>query len=277
MKFSKMEGLANDFIVTGDTLLGGPELLALVRKRSAFLCDRRRGIGGDGVLCTLPSKIADFAMRIFNADGSEAEMCGNGIRCFAVYLKSEGIWEKPALSVETLRGIITTSFQNNAIRVDMGKPLLSAPEIPVAKDAGEVIMERIGVDGSEFAVTAVSMGNPHAVIYADELTDSLVLGFGKKLESHPFFPKKANIEFVKVLSDSEIRVRVYERGCGETMACGTGACASVVSGVMNKKNGTKVTVHLPGGDLFVEWSGNRNSPVYMTGPAVKVFSGEIEL
>jgi diaminopimelate epimerase len=277
MKFVKLQGLANDFIVTADTLEGGATLLEEIRGRSAFLCDRRRGIGGDGVLCVLPSKKADFAMRIFNADGTEAEMCGNGIRCFALYLKKTGLWDRPQCAVETLRGVVTTTWEGSRFRVDMGPPILNAPEIPVARAPGEVIMERITVDKKEFAVTAVSMGNPHAVIYADELTDELVLTYGKKLESHPFFPKKANIEFVKVISSSEIRMRVYERGCGETMACGTGACASVVSGVLNRKHGTKVTVHLLGGDLLVEWSGDRKSPVFMTGTAAWVYSGEIGL
>jgi diaminopimelate epimerase len=277
MKFVKLEGLANDFIITADTLGGGAALPEMIRGRAAFLCDRRRGIGGDGVICVLPSKKADFAMRIFNADGSEAEMCGNGIRCFALYLKKTGLWDRPQCAVETLRGVVTTSYEGNSIRVNMGPPILDAPEIPVARASGDVIMERITVDKREFSVTAVSMGNPHAVIYADELSDELVLTYGKKLESHPFFPKKANIEFVKVISGTEIRMRVYERGCGETMACGTGACASVVAGVLNHKHGTKVTVHLLGGDLLVEWTGDRKSPVFMTGPATWVYSGEIEL
>ena len=159
----------------------------------------------------------------------------------------------------------------------MGPPVLDAARIPVAKTSGEAIGEKIAVDKKEFTVTAVSMGNPHAVVYADELTDELVLAFGKKLESHPFFPRKANIEFVKVLANDEIRMRVYERGCGETMACGTGACASVVSGVLNGLHGTMVTVHLLGGDLLVEWSGDRKSPVYLTGPARWVYEGEIAL
>jgi diaminopimelate epimerase len=276
MKFAKMEGLANDFVVTSDTMTDAG-LLGILRERAVSLCDRRRGIGGDGVLCVLPSSSADFGMRIYTADGSEAEMCGNGIRCFAVYLRKIGLWDRPGLSVETAAGIIRTSFEGDRIRVDMGAPILDAKKIPVAKESGEAVREKILVDNKEFIVTAVSMGNPHAVIYTDELTDELVLGYGKKLESHPYFPKKANIEFVKVLSDSEIRMRVYERGCGETMACGTGACASVVSGVVSGLHGTNITVHLRGGDLLVEWSGDRKSPVYLTGPATWVYSGEVTL
>ncbi|HMD68003.1 MAG TPA: diaminopimelate epimerase [Chitinivibrionales bacterium] len=276
MKFAKIEGLANDFIVTADTL-SNPGMLPAVRERAGALCDRRRGIGADGVLCVVPSSAADFGMRVFNADGSEAEMCGNGVRCFALYLKNTKLWDKPQLSVETAAGIIRTSFEGDQVRVDMGPPVLNASQIPVAKSSGEAIGEILSIDKKEFTVTAVSMGNPHVVVYADELTDELVLTYGKRLESHPFFPKRANVEFVKVLSKSEIRMRVYERGCGETMACGTGACASVVSGVLNGLNDTKVIVHLLGGDLLIEWSGDRKSPVYMTGPARWVYAGEIAL
>jgi diaminopimelate epimerase len=276
MKFAKVEGLANDFIVTADTL-SNTGMLPAVKGRASALCDRRRGIGADGVLCVVPSSAADFGMRVFNADGSEAEMCGNGVRCFALYLKNTKLWDRSRLSVETAAGIIRTSFEGSQVQVDMGPPVLDAPRIPVAKTSGEAIGERLTVDNREFTITAVSMGNPHAVVYADELTDELVLTCGKKLESHPFFPKRANIEFVKVLAKDELRMRVYERGCGETQACGTGACASVVSGVLNGLNDTRVTVHLLGGDLLVEWSGDRKSPVYMTGPARWVYSGEIEL
>src|SRR5271157_762623 len=276
MKFAKIEGLANDFIVTADTL-SNPGMLPAVRERAGALCDRRRGIGADGVLCVVPSSAADFGMRVFNADGSEAEMCGNGVRCFALYLKNTKLWDKPQLSVETADGIIRTSFEGDQVRVDMGPPVLNASQIPVAKSSGEAIGEILSIDKKEFTVTAVSMGTPPVAVYADELTDELVLTYGKRLESHPFFPKRANVEFVKVLSKSEIRMRVYERGCGETMACGTGACASVVSGVLNGLNDTKVIVHLLGGDLLIEWSGDRKSPVYMTGPARWVYAGEIAL
>lgn len=159
----------------------------------------------------------------------------------------------------------------------MGAPILDASRIPIAKKSGSAIMEPIAIKGKNYAVTAISMGNPHAVVYSDELSDELVLGIGKKLESHSFFPKKANIEFVKVLSKNEIQMRVFERGCGETMACGTGACASAVSGILNKKNNNKVIVHLLGGDLCIEWDGNLSHPVYMTGPARFVYKGEIRI
>jgi diaminopimelate epimerase len=277
MHFAKLEGLGNDFIVTHDTLGGDAKVLDSIRRRAPSLCDRRLGIGADGVLCVLPSTRGAFFMRVFNADGSEAEMCGNGIRCFAVYLERNGLSSNGELSIETQRGIITTSRKGDEVRVDMGQPVLDAGSVPTAQATGRVVNHPMVIDGKEYRVTAVSMGNPHAVIYADELTDDLVLGVGKTIETHPFFPKKVNVEFVKVLSDREIRMRVYERGCGETMACGTGACASVVSGVVNRRHGTTVTVHLPGGDLHVEWDGNEANSVYMTGPAHWVFSGEIAL
>jgi diaminopimelate epimerase len=274
LKFVKMEGLANDFILTHNVSERGIES---IRKKTVGLCDRKRGIGADGVIFILPSKAADFRMRIFNADGSEPEMCGNGIRCFALYLKKMGLCKKSRISVETLAGIIQTEFSGDLIKVTMGAPILEAPRIPVAQQSGQVIMEKIAVDGETFKITAVSMGNPHAVIYTNKLTDELVLEKGKKLESHSFFPKKANIEFIQVLSSKEIRMRVFERGCGETMACGTGACAAVVSGIINNKHDKKVTVHLLGGDLFIEWDGKLTHPVYMTGPARWVYSGEIDL
>ena len=190
---------------------------------------------------------------IITAD-CEAEMCGNGVRCFAVYLNKTGQWDKPGLGVELRRNNYNVRFEGPLVRVDIGgAEFTGQPENTRCKgnrqSGGGA---RIVVDKKEFRITAVSMGNPHGVVYADELSDELVLGTGPKLESHPFFPNKANIEFVKVLSPGEIRMRVYERGCGETMACGTGACAAVVSGVLNGQNGNRVTVHLLGGDLRVE-------------------------
>ena len=273
MKFVKMEGLGNDFIVTHG--LTEEEHNTAINNAS-LLCDRRKGIGADGVIFILPAETedADYRMSYFNADGGEAEMCGNGIRCFALYLNEMGLSDKKEFFVETLAGLIKTERIGDDIRVDMGAPVLDADKIPTKKADGQVIMEPIPVENREFRITAVSMGNPHAVIYADQLTDDLVLGFGPKLESHPFFPKKANIEFIKILSDDEIEMRVYERGCGETMACGTGACAAVVAGILNKKHSNKVTVHLLGGDLLIEWDGNPDHSVFMTGPANAVFKGE---
>lgn len=273
MKFVKMEGLGNDFIVTHG--LTEEEYNGVVQKVPR-LCDRRKGIGADGIIIVLPfqSSDTDYRMRYFNADGGEAEMCGNGIRCFALYLNETGLSDKKEFAIETLAGVIKTKRVGEDVCVDMGAPVLDAEKIPAKKKSGQVIMEPIPIEKREFRITAVSMGNPHAVIYADKLSDDLVLGYGPKLENHPFFPKKTNVEFIKVLSEDEIEMRVYERGCGETMACGTGACAAVVAGVLNKKHNNKVTVHLLGGDLLIEWDGNPDHSVFMTGPAKVVFKGE---
>lgn len=276
MKFAKLEGLGNDFIVTHEVTEAD---IPALRQRAPLLCDRRRGVGADSLILVLPptSPAADFQMRTINADGSEAEMCGNGVRCLALYVNRAGLTDKAALAVETRAALIQTARTGDQVRVDMGRPILGAERIPTARRGGRVLMEPVRVEGRTFAVTAVSMGNPHAVIYADDLTDDLVLGFGPKLERHPFFPNRTNVEFVRVLSESAIQVRVFERGCGETAACGTGACASVVAGVLTQQHGHRVTVHLKGGDLLVEWDGDPAHPVFMTGPARWVFAGEIEI
>jgi diaminopimelate epimerase len=273
MKFLKMEGLGNDFIMMHG--LTDIELAATIQKAS-YLCDRRKGIGADGIIFVLPSQTdtADFRMRIINSDGSEAEMCGNGIRCYAKYLNEMNLSDKSSLTIETLAGIIKTERVGDKITVDMGKPILDAMKIPTTKTDGKAIMVPVVVEEKEFLITAVSMGNPHGIVYADELADDIVLRYGPLLESHTFFPKKANIEFARVLSDNKIEMRVYERGCGETMACGTGACAAVVSGIINKKHGNRVTVHLLGGDLLIEWDGNTDHSVFMTGPANIVYRGD---
>jgi diaminopimelate epimerase len=277
LHFLKMHGIGNDFIVTHEIT---PEQVSSIRKNAALLCDRRRGIGGDGVILILPhiTREADFRMRIFNSDGSEAEMCGNGIRCCARYVKLMKLSDKQSLAFATGAGLIST-LQNDdgLIRVTMSSPILDAPRIPTAQASGQVIMHDLQVNGNTFKITAVSMGNPHAVIHVDEITDDLVLNWGKQVETHPFFPNRTNVEFIKVISDSEIRMRVWERGCGETQACGTGACASVVAGILNKLHGNAVTVHLLGGDLLIEWDGSLESPVYMTGPAEVSFKGSIDV
>ncbi|HEX2956000.1 MAG TPA: diaminopimelate epimerase [Chitinispirillaceae bacterium] len=275
MNFLKMEGLGNDFLVTHEVSSG---MVQTVARHASRICDRRRGVGADGLIFVLPSRRADFRMRIINSDGSEAEMCGNGIRCFALYVKLLQLTDLNHLVIETAAGeIITDTIDDCMVKVNMGSPAIDASRIPVAQNSGTVIMKEMSIGDKSFQVTAVSMGNPHAVIYSGELTDSLVHGYGKQIESHPFFPKKTNVEFIKVLSQKEIEMRVWERGCGETQACGTGACASVVSGIINKKHGNDITVHLPGGKLQIQWSGNLSDPVFMTGPARKVFEGIIEI
>ncbi|MBD3240259.1 MAG: diaminopimelate epimerase [Chitinivibrionales bacterium] len=273
MQFTKMHGCGNDFVVTHvDTAKQSDALQPHV----ASLCDRRRGVGADGVVVVLPSESADLRMRIFNADGSEAEMCGNGIRCAFRYAARAGIAQGGSVRFETLAGVIRTASDGDLVRVDMGRPVLEAKRIPVADGGDRVVMKQLEVDGETVTVTAVSMGNPHAVIYADALTDELVLGLGSRVEPHPYFPRKTNVELVRVDSPAAITMRVFERGVGETLACGTGACAAVVAGVLNDRHATEVTVHLRGGDLRVAWDGDPSHSVLMTGPAVTVFSGTVD-
>jgi diaminopimelate epimerase len=275
LNFIKMEGLGNDFIVIH---CSSNESIQHIVKQCVKLCDRRRGIGADGIIFILPSKKADFKMRIFNSDGSEAEMCGNGVRCCKLYVQSLHLSKKQSVTFETKAGIISTeSVKKDLVRVNMGKPILESSRIPTMKKDCQVIMHDLQVDCKLFKITAVSMGNPHAVVYVDEITDEHVSFWGPKIEKHLFFPKKTNVEFIKVLSNKEIQMRVWERGCGETLSCGTAACASVVAGIINNLHGNKVKVHLLGGDLLVEWDGKETSPVYMTGPAIIVFKGILEL
>lgn len=273
--FQKWHGLGNDFIIPDRT---HEHLFPLLQSSAVHLCDRRKGIGADGLLFLLPSEIADFKMVIINSDGSEAEMCGNGIRCLASYIGRQIFSLQKNLAIETGAGIIKTELlDDTTITVNMGSPRLDASEIPVAGKSGVVLMQRIDVGDREFKFTSVSMGNPHTVIYADLIDDNLVKTIGPQIETNPMFPKKTNVEFITILSDSEILMRVWERGCGETQACGTGACASAVSGILNKLHGNNVTVHLPGGDLLINWSGILSDPVYMTGPAMYVFDGKFEV
>ena len=271
-----MHGSGNDFIlVHGYT---DDDIARMQRDNTfALLCDRHMGIGADGVIFVLTprSEKADFRMRIFNADGSEPEMCGNGIRCFSRYVVDQGLTIKQALAIETGAGLRQTVYDLGMIRVNMGNPVLNGSDIPTTQKNGMVIGESLSDGKQEFLVTAVSMGNPHGVVFVDELTDALLLESGPRLHNNPFFPQRACIEFIRVINNAEIEMRVFERGCGETMACGTGACAAVVAGILNKKHGNSVTVHLRGGDLIVEWDGDPHHPVYLTGPAEVVFTGEL--
>ena len=272
MNFAKMHGCGNDFIVSHEV---GPAEVPALARRAPALCDRRTGVGADGIVLVLPSPVADLAMRIINADGSEAEMCGNGIRCALRYALSRGLASGSAVTFHTLAGRIRAETQGELVRVDMGAPVLDAPAIPTAQAAGRVLMHELEAGGRSFAVTAVSMGNPHAVIYAEELSDELVLRYGPLLERHPFFPRRANIEFVKVLAEGEVALRVWERGCGETPACGTGACAAAVAGILNGRHGSPVRVRLTGGELRIEWNGDEQQSVFMTGPAAEVYTGRV--
>lgn len=267
--FTKMHGCGNDFIII-DSMAGEQAGLEELAKR---LCHRRFGVGADQLLTVCPSKVADFKMEIYNADGGQVEMCGNGIRCFARYVFTRGLTQKTELEVETLAGIMRPQIKGDQVEVDMGEPILEGRKIPVNAD-GKIMNYPLEVEGQKYSVFCVSMGNPHCVLYVDdpELLD--LERIGPKFENHPFFPNRINTEFVKVLGPREVRVRVWERGAGETWACGTGACAVGVVGALAGKTERELTVHLLGGDLAIDWrSDNR---VYMTGPAEEVFQGVAE-
>ena len=269
--FTKMHGAGNDFVFLDCLKHDYGNLEALAKK----LCDRRFGIGADQLLTVQPSKVADFKMAIYNADGSQVEMCGNGIRCFAKYVYDHGITQKQELEVETLAGIIRPKIVGDLVEVDMGEPILEGRKIPVDAD-GEIKNRPLIVDGKTYEVTCVSVGNPHCVLYLDDV-DSLDLEkIGPGFERHVFFPKRVNTEFIKVLQPNEVNMRVWERGAGETWACGTGASAAAVAGVLAGKTERELTLHLKGGDLFIEWR-ESNNRVYMTGGAEEVFHGMVRI
>lgn len=271
--FTKMQALGNDFIVI-DARKGplAPTPFAFLSKK---LCYRRFGIGADQMLVLENSKTADYKMLIFNADGSEVEMCGNGIRCLAKYIWDRGLSRKKVLSIETLAGIIKPAMAGDGmVRVDMGRPVLSPKLIPVNMEGEAVIDRPLQIEDRKFLITCISMGNPHAVIFVDSVADFPVSYYGPKVENHPLFPRRTNVEFVEVINGNEIGMRVWERGTGETLACGTGASAAAVAANLKGLTGKKVTVHLTGGDLFIEWAADNH--VYMTGPAEEVFVGEIK-
>jgi diaminopimelate epimerase len=273
MKFWKMHGLGNDFIVVDNRAekISSAEATELAGK----LCERRFSVGADGLLLVSHSAVADVKMQIFNADGSEAEMCGNGIRCFAKYCYESSVVRKNELTVETLAGIKRAwlTIENElvvSVMVDMGAPVLERGKIPMIGQ-GTCINEDLQVNGENYKVTCLSVGNPHCVVFVDALDDFPVELVGLKIENNSLFPKKTNVEFAQVLNSKELKVRVWERGCGETLACGTGACAAVAAGNLLQKVGGKVTVHLLGGDLEVEYA----ERLFLSGPAVKVFEGTL--
>jgi diaminopimelate epimerase len=247
---------------------------------SQKISHRRFGIGGDGLILIEPSSVADARMRMFNADGSESEMCGNGIRCVAKYVYDHGIAKKDKLSIETGRGVLSLQLQVEGgkatlITVDMGQPILEAAQIPTTLGAGKIIGQSAEFAGQTLAVTCVSMGNPHCVTFVKEATDALVLGLGPKIECDPRFPRKTNVEFVEVISPTELRQRTWERGSGETWACGTGASAVCVAGVLTGTSQREVLIHLLGGDLRLRWD-EASGHVFMTGGATEIFSGDWE-
>lgn len=269
--FTKMQGLGNDFIVI-DALKKRFDSSAQTVRR---LCDRHFGVGADQLLVIEPSKKADFRMRVFNADGDEVEMCGNGIRCVADYLVRGKKASSDEMAIETLGGILKPKVLKSGVRVDMGEPVLEASLIPTTR-TGQIVNEPIPIDGKTLEVTCVSMGNPHCVIFEEKKGEWDLQHWGPRLERHPLFPKKTNVEFAWVRSRKELEVRVWERGAGITLACGTGACATAVAGVLNHLTDRRVKVHLLGGALEIEWDSKSNH-VFMTGPSDEVFQGEIEL
>jgi diaminopimelate epimerase len=273
MKFWKMHGLGNDYVVIDnrDAKISDAEAAELALK----LCRRRFSVGADGILFASNSKVADVKMRIFNADGSEAEMCGNGIRCFAKYCYENGITRKSEVVVETLAGnkrawLTVENGLVQSVMVDMGVPVLERSKIPMLGE-GTAVNEDLQVNGETYKITCLSVGNPHCIVFVDAVDDFPVQQIGPKIETHRVFPKRTNVEFAQVLNETEVKVRVWERGCGETLACGTGACATVVAGNLLKKLGDKVRVHLLGGDLEVEY----DERLLLNGPAEKVFEGTL--
>lgn len=274
-----MHGIGNDFVVIEALKTSLPEenLPELARR----WCDRRFGIGADGLILVLPSRIAHLRMRMFNPDGSEAEMCGNGIRCFAKYAYDRQHVTSTQMTVETLAGVknlklTTQGGKVTSVTVDMGVPRLAPADIPVRVEGlDKVVSYPLRVAGKKLEFTAVSMGNPHAVIFLDNVSTFPVEKVGPDIENHRLFPKRTNVQFVQVLNTREIVVRTWERGAGLTLACGTGACAAVVAGWLNKLTAREVLVHLPGGDLQIQWLGDDR--VLMTGPATEVFVGEIDI
>jgi diaminopimelate epimerase len=280
MRFTKMHGAGNDYVYVDCFAQKIPRDVPDLAKQ---ISDRRFGVGGDGLILICPSDRADAEMRMYNADGSAAEMCGNGIRCVAKYLYDHGICRRSPLTVESAGRRLTLELtvaggKVAQVRVDMGEPILIPEQIPTTLRSSEsptapVVNVPLTVGGREFRATCVSMGNPHCVVFVEEPTDDWVLGIGPQVELDPRFPKRVNVEFVKLLGRGELSQRTWERGSGETFACGTGACAVCVAGVLTGRTDRSVQVHLRGGDLSIEWSEVDNH-VYMTGPAVEVFSGE---
>lgn len=273
IKFTKMHGIGNDYIYIDarKDKIANPKKLAIAMSKPHF------GIGADGIILILDSTKADFQMRIFNADGSEAEMCGNGIRCFGKYVYEHKLTKKTEMTIETKAGLknLVLTITNGLVKqvtVDMGEPVLERNRIPMIGEKGTVIDERIEVEGVHFDITAVSIGNPHVVIYVEDVKNFPVTKYGPIIENHELFPKRTNVEFVQVINENEVIQRTWERGSGETLACGTGASAVTVAGLLTGKNKRNLTVHLTGGDLKIKWDQKTNH-IFKTGPAVEVFSG----
>lgn len=275
MKFTKMHGCGNDYIYVDCT----KEMIPDPNGTALKLSDRHFGIGSDGLILVCPSEAADFRMAMYNSDGSEGAMCGNGIRCVAKFCYDKGLTDKEEIAIETKAGIkyIQLTIENGKAvkaRVDMGAPMTRAEQIPVVGLGEEVIGKSVNVDGRDWVMTCVSMGNPHAIVWCDDVTNLDIEKVGPGFHDHPMFPDRVNTEFAKVLDRNHVQMRVWERGAGETWACGTGACATAVACYLNGLTDRNVTIHLLGGDLEIEVA---EDTVYMTGPATTVFEGEVEI
>ena len=277
MRFAKMHGAGNDYVYVN----GFAEAVADPAALAQAVSNRQFGIGSDGLILILPSEVADVRMRMFNADGSEAEMCGNGIRCVAKYAYDHGLVTNKEIRVETGAGVKPLQLFTNAadkverVRVNMGQPMLRRSLIPMAgPEAEQVVAESLAVLDRTFAITCVSMGNPHCVIFVDDVDAFPVELYGPAIENHPSFPRRINVEFVQVLASGEVRQRTWERGAAETLACGTGASAVTVAGVLTGHTDRRLINHLRGGDLEMEWA--EDGDIYMTGPAVQVFEGDYQ-
>lgn len=277
MEFTKMQGCGNDYVYVN----GFENKIDNPNKLSEIVSDRHFGIGSDGLIVINPSEKADFKMSMYNADGSEGKMCGNGIRCVAKYVYDNKMTDKTTITVETLSGIKTLELnvkndKVETVKVNMGTPILLPKDVPVVSDKDKVVDEPIVIDDKEYRITCVSMGNPHAITFIENTDDLEIETIGPKFENNPIFPDRVNTEFIQVLDRNTVKMRVWERGSGETFACGTGACATVVACVLNGLTDDKVTVKLLGGDLFIEYYREENT-VYMTGPAKVSFTGKIEV
>lgn len=282
IRFSKMHGIGNDFVVVDCISQGIDETMeAMLEQAAQRICDRRFGVGSDGLILILPSRAADLRMRMFNPDGSEAEMCGNGTRCLAKYAYDHGLTDSQNITLETRAGLKTMKLllrgkQVDQVRVDMGSPVLRKSLIPMAPPDAETFLDQpVKVAGKRLRLSAVSMGNPHAVLFDCGVDEGTVTTLGPLIEKHHLFPSKVNVQFAEVINTTEIVLRTWERGAGMTLACGTGACAAVVAGALTGRLNRKVEVHLKGGDLLIEWGGDNR--VHMTGPAEEVFQGEFPL
>ena len=277
MKFTKMHGCGNDYVYVNcfEETVENPSEVA------RFVSDRHFGIGSDGMILICPSEIADFRMAMYNLDGSEGKMCGNGVRCIAKYVYDHQLTDKTRISLETLGGIkyLDLNIKDGkveTVKVDMGEPILTPADIPVNLSGDTIINEPVEVEGSIWNITCISMGNPHAVVFVDDTKSLNLEKIGPAFEKHPIFPEQVNTEFVHVIDRKTVDMRVWERGSGETFACGTGACATAMACILNGKTEDEVLVHLVGGDLLIQYDRKTNH-IFMTGPATEVFSGEIQL